>query len=237
MNCLLKLIIKKVNMENRTLGLIGEESLNKIKNAKVLLVGVGGVGGYVAEMLARTMIKKIIIVDGDKVEDSNRNRQLVALKSTLGQFKVDVLEKRLKDINPDLEIIKYNINFNEKTKDEIFLNDFDYVIDAIDSVKDKIILIKTSKENNKYIISSMGSGNRYKVQTYKIVDIYDTSYDKLAKKVRHELKKINIKSLDVCISTFQQDIISKNVFSISYNPAIMGCTIAGSLIEKIMKDN
>lgn len=224
-------------MEERTLGLIGEESFNKIKLAKVLLVGVGGVGGYIAEILTRTMIKKLIIVDGDQVEDSNRNRQIVALKSTIGQYKVDVLEKRLKDINPDIEIIKYNIRFNEQTKDLIFSNDFDYVVDAIDSLKDKVLLIKTAIDKNKYIISSMGAGNRYKVQTYKITDIYKTSYDKLARRVRQELKKLNVKKLDVCIAQDPQDIVSKTTFSIAYNPAIMGCSIAGHLIEKIIKYN
>ncbi len=222
-------------MEERTVGLIGEESFAKIKEAKVLLVGVGGVGGYVAEILTRTMIKKLIIVDGDTVVDSNRNRQIVALKSTVGEYKVDVLEKRLKDINPDIEIVKYNIRFNEETKDEIFSNDFDYIVDAIDSTKDKVLLIKTAKEKGIYILSAMGAGNRFKTQSYSIKDIYKTNYDKLAKKLRYELKRVGVKSLDVCIANDPLDIISKTTYSISYNPAIMGCTIAGKLVEKIIK--
>ncbi len=222
-------------MENRTLSLLGEDSFNKLKTAKVLIVGIGGVGGYVAEILARSFVGKIIIVDGDVVELSNCNRQLVALRSTLGQFKVDVLEKRMKDINPECEVKKYNIRFNKSTQDEIFKEDFDYIVDAIDSVNDKVALILKAKRESKYIISAMGAGNRIDLNKFVIEDIYKTSNDRLARKLRGLLRKESVENLDVCYSRDIPDVVSSRTLSIAHNPACMGITIAAHVINLIIK--
>ena len=145
---------------SRTKLLIGEEGINKLKNSRVIVFGIGGVGGYTVEALARCGVGAIDIVDNDKVASSNINRQIIALNSTVEQYKVDVAQKRLLDINPDIKINKYKIFYTPETKDEIDFSGYDYIIDAIDTVAGKISIIEQAKKYNIPVISSMGAGNK-----------------------------------------------------------------------------
>ena len=146
----------------RTRTLIGDNAIEKLKKSRVIVFGIGGVGGYTVEALVRSGIGEIDIVDNDKVSISNLNRQIVALNSTIGEYKVDVMKKRALDINPDLKINTYKLFFDEKTKAEIDFLKYDYIVDAIDSVKSKLLLIELAKKDKIPIISSMGTGNKEK---------------------------------------------------------------------------
>lgn len=222
---------------SRTIKLIGEQGYEKLRNASVLVVGVGGVGGYAVEMLARCGVGRLTLVDGDRVDITNINRQIIALSDTVGSYKTDAFAKRLTLINPDIELNLYNIRYNEETSQEILRDSYDYIVDAIDSLKDKIHLIQSAKELNVPIISAMGAGNRAEFGDFEIVDIYNTSGDRLAKKLRKELKNRGVKSLD-CVFT---DIIPQKsedyiVGSIAYMPAMAGIKLASYVIDRLLSD-
>ena len=222
-----------MSMFERTELLLGSEALEKLNKASVIVFGVGGVGGYVCEMLARTGVKNITIVDGDKVESSNINRQIIATHSTIGKYKVNVMKERLLDINPNIKIISLQMRYNENTQNEFILNNYDYIVDAIDSVVDKILLIKNAKEVNANIISSMGAGNRSGIPNFEICDIFKTSYDNLAKKIRQNLREIGVTSLMVCY-TKEPAIKRTPVASVGYYPSVCGITIASFIINKLI---
>lgn len=222
---------------SRTIKLIGEQRYEKLRNASVLVVGVGGVGGYAVEMLARCGVGRLTLVDGDRVDITNINRQIIALSDTVGSYKTDAFAKRLVLINPDIELKLYNIRYNEDTSQEILRDSYDYIVDAIDSLKDKIHLIQSAKELNVPIVSAMGAGNRAEFGDFEIVDIYNTSGDRLAKKLRKELKNRGVKSLD-CVFT---DIIPQKsedniVGSIAYMPAMAGIKLASYVIDRLLSD-
>ncbi len=223
-------------MDNsRTEILIGEENLLKLKAKHVTIVGTGGVGGYATVMLARAGIEKFTIIDFDEVSSSNVNRQIVAYSSTIGQKKVDVLQKMLKDINHDIEVKIFPLRLTSENINDL-IGQTDIVIDAIDSVKDKIELIAYCKKNNINIISAMGAGNRFDIPNFKLIDIFSTSNDGLAKVVRKGLRERNIKSLEVVISSSKGEKIDGGVIgSISYYPAMSGCFIASVVINKIIE--
>jgi len=223
-----------MSMFERTELLLGSEALEKLSKASVIVFGIGGVGGYVCEMLARTGVKSITIVDGDKVESSNINRQIIATHSTIGKYKVDVMKERLLDINADINVTALKKRYNEVTQGEFLLKNYDYVVDAIDSVSDKILLIKNAKEVNANIISSMGAGNRSGIPNFEICDIFKTSYDNLAKKIRQNLREIGVNSLMVCY-TKEPAIKHKPVASVSYYPSVCGITIASFVINKLIQ--
>lgn len=177
----------------REITLIGDASFKKLNNSKICLAGVGGVGSYVAEALVRSGIGKIILIDYDKIEISNINRQLHALNSTVGQYKVEAMKARLLDINPELNIQIYK----EKINDDFLYNSIDdqgitYIIDAIDDVQGKISLIKFAKMKNIPVISCMGTANKIDNKTFKVVDISKTNVCPLARKMRYSLKKEGI---------------------------------------------
>lgn len=220
----------------RTELLVGSSAMDKLHNANILIVGVGGVGGYCVEMLVRSGIGHITIVDGDVIDDSNINRQIIALKSTVGKYKVDVFRDRLLDINPDLDITSKAIRYNEITSDDILSGGFDYVVDAIDSVPDKLHLIVTAKCLGMNIISAMGAGNRFELGDFKILDIYKTTGDRLARKMRKLLRDAGVQSLDVCctdVPTLQS--VSDTVGSIAYLPPLSGAKMAGLVINNLIK--
>lgn len=221
-----------MNQFDRNIKLIGETAQNQLSAKNILIVGIGGVGGYAFEMLVRAGIGNFTIVDGDAVDITNLNRQIIALHSSLGQPKVEAAYNRAKDINPAANIKKLNMRFNENTS-EIILQAFDYVIDAIDSVKDKVLLIIRSKQKNIPIISALGAGNRINCD-FAVGDIYDTRYDGLAKAVRKKLKENNIGSLKVVSSHTPPLKVEGVPASISYSPAIMGCMIANEVIKDIL---
>ena len=184
----------------RTSLLYGKENIDKLQNKHVAIFGVGGVGGYVVESLIRSGIGHISIFDNDVVSITNINRQIIALYSTIGQYKVDVLKKRILDINPNCEVHAYKMFVDENNINDIDFSQFDYVVDAIDTVKSKIAIIKKCHDENIKILSSMGAGNKNNPMGFIISDINQTEYDPLAKAIRQKLRKINIKHLKVCYS-------------------------------------
>ncbi len=180
--------------------LIGEENLNKLHASKVLIFGVGGVGGYVCEALARSGIGSMTLVDHDTVSVSNINRQIIALHSTVGQYKVDVMKQRILDINPNCEVEVKKMFFLPENEDEFNFEEYDYIIDCIDTVTAKLHIIEKAKSLNIDVISSMGAGNRLDPTQIFVTDISKTQDDKLAKVVRTELRKRGINHCKVVMS-------------------------------------
>jgi len=181
----------------RTELLLGKEGMIKLKNSTVAVFGIGGVGSFACEALVRSGLGKIILVDYDIIDISNINRQIHATSSTVGLPKVEVMKKRLLEINPELDIEVYQEKYNDETREKLISTDYDYVIDAIDMITSKIDLITTCKEKNIPIISSMGAGNKLNPTLLEVGDIYSTHTCPLAKVMRRELKRRNIKELKV----------------------------------------
>ena len=217
----------------RTEKLIGKENMEKLKNANVIVFGVGGVGGYAVEALVRAGISKITVVDNDSVSESNINRQIIALHSTVGKLKTDVIEKRILDINPCAQVTKLPIFFDENT--EIDFKKYDFIVDCIDSVNSKVHLIKCAKENNVKIISALGTGNKICPEMLEIKDIKDTSYCPLARKVRNLLKKEGIYSLPCVYSKEEVKKCEGVPASISFVPSTAGLLIASYVIRELIK--
>lgn len=188
------------NQFSRTELLLGKDKMNRIYNARIAVFGVGGVGGYVVEALVRSGLSEIDIIDNDKVAFSNLNRQIIATHKTIGMDKVDVMEERIHDINPDCIVHKHKMFYLPETKDQFDFTKYDYVVDAIDTVSGKIGLVMQAKEAGVPIISSMGAGNKLHPEMFEISDIYKTSVCPLAKVMRRELKKRGVKKLKVVYS-------------------------------------
>ncbi|MDE6968147.1 MAG: ThiF family adenylyltransferase [Clostridia bacterium] len=221
---------------DRTKLLINEEKFTKLQNSNILIVGVGGVGGYALEVLTRAGIGNFTIVDGDKVDITNINRQIIATHSTIGKCKVDVFTERMKDINPNVNIRTLNIRFNTDSCDLIFDRSYDYIIDAIDSVQDKLLLILTANQKNIDIISAMGAGNKTELVDFQIMDIFKTTNDKLAKKMRKLLKDNGIKHLNVVSNNaIPEQIEGNTIGSISYMPPLAGIKLGGYVINQLIK--
>lgn len=225
------------NFLDRQISLIGKDNNEKIVETKIALFGVGGVGSYVLEMFLRNGIRNILLCDFDTVDETNINRQLVAYNDTIGKKKVDVAKNRAKRINEKVEMITYDEKVSE---DNIYymLKDFnpDYIIDCIDDVDAKITIMKYAYENNIKCISSMGAGNRTRVDMIEVTDIFKTTYCPLAKKIRKVLKKENIKKQLVVYSK-EQPKISKKVTSIAEVPAVFGINIAAYVFNDILSNN
>lgn len=229
------------NEFSRTQTLIGLDNMNKLKNSKVIVFGVGGVGGYVIEALTRCGLKQIDIVDFDKVSITNLNRQIIALHSTIGKLKIDVMKERMLDINPDIIVNSYPLYLDNTNIETFNLSQYDYVIDAIDSVTSKLLLIEYCHLNNINIISSMGTGNKLDPSLFKISDISKTSVCPLAKVIRYELRKRGINHLKVLYSTenpIKHFVEGENKLapsSISYVPSSAGLLIASEVINDLIK--
>ena len=221
----------------RRLELLIGDNINKLHNAKVIIFGVGGVGGYAAEMLVRSGVVNLTIVDYDCVDVSNKNRQIIALDSTIGKPKVEVLKNRLMDINTETNIIAINDKLLKDNVEFFNLKDYDYIIDAIDMVSSKVALIEYANMHNIPIISAMGAGNRIGIPECVIGDIYETSNDGLAKVLRHNLRKLGINHHQVVY--FKNKSISvtdnKTIGSIAYFPAISGTMLSAKVIEDLIK--
>ena len=185
---------------SRTRLLIGDKALEKLKNSRVAVFGVGGVGGFVCEALVRSGIGALDLIDNDTVCLSNLNRQIIATRKTIGQYKVDVMKERILDINPEVKVVTHKCFFLPENADEIPFREYDYVVDAIDTVAAKIAIVMTCDELNIPLISSMGTGNKLDPTRLQISDIYKTSVCPLARVMRHELKKRGIKKLKVLYS-------------------------------------
>lgn len=232
-------------MQNiRTQMILGEDALLKLYNSHILIVGLGGVGGYSLEALVRSGVGAITICDHDTVSLSNINRQLCALHSTIGEYKVDVLYKRALDINPNLEIRAFKKYYTKDNREEILDIKYDYIIDAIDSVTSKIDLIKSANDKKIPIISAMGTGNKLDPSKFEICDISKTSVCPLARVMRKELKKREIYkhkvlfSKEIPLKPIQLDDIPQgkgNVpGSISFVPSVAGLMISGYVINEIV---
>lgn len=186
---------------SRTELLIGEEGLNRLQGAKVAVFGVGGVGGYAAEALARSGIGHFLLVDNDVVSESNLNRQIIALRSTVGQYKTKVMKARIADICPETEVETRECFFLPENEDLFDFGNYDYVVDAIDTVSGKIALAERCHEAGTRIISAMGAGNKMDPTKFTVTDIYRTEVCPLARVMRRELKKRGIPALKVVYST------------------------------------
>ncbi len=227
----------------RTGLLIGEEGMNKLSRACVAIFGIGGVGGYVTEALARCNVGSLVLIDNDVVSLSNINRQIIALHSTVGQYKTEVMKNRILDINPEAKVTTYNC-FYLPENDEIDFTQFDYVIDCIDTVAAKIALVLKCQELGIPIIASMGTGNKLNPSKLEITDIYKTSVCPLAKVMRHELKKRHVKKLKVCYSTEYPIKVSAPTEgtnrrsipgSTSFVPSSAGLLIASEVVRDLTK--
>jgi tRNA A37 threonylcarbamoyladenosine dehydratase len=229
---------------SRTELLIGSEALNILKNKKVAICGVGGVGSFVAEGLIRSNIGRFVLVDNDTVCLTNINRQIHATYKTVGRPKVEVMRERMLDINPDAEVAAIRQFITYDNVDGIISDDLDYVVDAVDTVSAKIALVLACKQKNIPIVSCMGAGNKLDPTTFKIADIYETSICPLAKVMRNELKKRGVSSLKVLYSVEQpikpqgtiEEQSSKRQIpgSISFVPSVAGLIIAGEVIKDLI---
>ena len=189
-----------LNQFSRTELLIGAEGMERLKNSRVAVFGVGGVGGYAVEGLARSGIGELDLIDDDKVCLTNINRQIIATRSTIGQYKVDVAAARVNDINPECKVKTYQTFYLPETADQFDFTEYDYVVDAIDTVTGKLQLIEQAKKAGTPIISSMGAGNKLDSTAFMVADIYETSVCPLAKVMRRECRKRGIEALKVVYS-------------------------------------
>ena len=189
-----------LNQFSRTRLIFGIEAMEKLSQARVAVFGIGGVGSYTAEALVRSGIGAIDLIDGDRICLTNLNRQLFATRDTVGQHKVDVAEKRIRSINPDCKVITHKTFYMPDTKDLFDFTEYDYIVDAIDTVKGKLELVMNSKASETPIISSMGAGNKVNAAAFEVADIYETSVCPLARVMRYECRKRGIDSLKVVYS-------------------------------------
>ena len=223
------------NQFSRTQLIFGAENMDKLQKSRVAVFGVGGVGGYTVEALARSGVGILDLIDNDKVCLSNINRQIIATRSTVGKYKVDVAKERIHDINPDAKVNIYKTFYLPETKDQFHFEDYDYVVDAIDTVTGKIQLVLQAQEAGTPIISSMGAGNKINPSQFEVADIYKTSVCPLAKVMRRELKKRGVKKLKVVYSKEKpiknsEDVPGSNAFV----PSTVGLIIASEVIKDIL---
>ncbi len=243
---------------SRTQLVFGKEAMDKLKGARVAVFGIGGVGGYTVEALARSGVGAIDIIDDDKVCLTNINRQIIATRKTVGKYKVDVAKERIEDINPDCKVTAFKTFYMPETADQFDFTQYDYVVDAIDTVTGKIALIENAKKAGTPIISSMGAGNKVDPTAFEVTDIYKTSVCPLAKVMRYELKRRGIRKLkvvyskekpippidDMAISCRQHCICPPGTArkctqrrqvpgSTAFVPSVVGLIIAGEVIKDI----
>lgn len=221
--------------KSRTQALIGKNNVEKIASKRVTIVGVGGVGGYVATLLARAGVEKMRIIDFDTVSPSNFNRQVVAVKGNEGRLKVEALKDIILSINEDIEVDSVPQKLDKDNVSSLLENS-DIVVDAIDIVKDKVALIIYCKKHNINVISAMGAGNRYDQPNFYLTDIYKTHDDGLAKVIRKALREEGVKNLDVVTCDSKPEKVEGVIGSISYYPAVCGAVIASAVVNKIIKE-
>lgn len=239
-------MIEQEKWNARTMHLIGYDGVCRLENARVLVVGVGGVGGYAAEMLVRAGVGYIAIVDADEVSVSNINRQLVAMHSTIGQLKTELYKKRFKEISPNIEVTALSLFLSSENVDEIVENNYDYVIDAIDTIAPKMALITYCLKHKIPIISSMGAGGRIDPSKVQYADVWETREDGLARVIRQRLKKLGVKSsLKVVYSSetpiknsiiqLEEDNKRSSFGTLATIPSIFGIYLANYVIREIVK--
>lgn len=219
----------------RTAQLLGIENVEKLFDKHVIVFGVGGVGGYVVEALARSGVGKISIVDNDFVNESNINRQIIALHSTVGMQKVEVLKNRILDINPECQVFVHNQFFLPENSKDFDFSIYDYVVDAVDTVTAKLEIIKKSKESIVPVISSMGTGNKLNPMGFKVSDISKTKVCPLARVMRNELKKRGISKVKCVYSEENPVIQTQTPASVAFVPSVAGLLIASEVIKDLVK--
>lgn len=230
------------NQFSRTEILLGKDGLDKLAKAKVAVFGVGGVGSFVVEGLARCGIGSLVLIDSDKIDVTNLNRQIHATHETIGEYKVEVMKKRVLSINPKIDVSIYKEFYTNNNTEELIKKDYDYIVDAIDSVTSKIDLIVNAKKMNISIISSMGAANRLDPTKLEITSIYKTTQCPLAKTVRKELRKKGIDDLKVVFSTEKvvKDLHieegGSRLGSVSFVPSVAGMIIASEVVKDIIKN-
>ncbi len=248
-----------INQFSRAELLLGEVGIQKLKNATVAVFGIGGVGGYVVEALARTGIGGFVLVDNDKVSLTNLNRQIIATHSTIGQYKVDVMRERILDINPEAKVEVHKCFYLPENADAFTFTDYDYIVDAVDTVTAKLEIVTRAQEAGVPVISAMGAGNKLDATRFEVADIYETKECPLAKIMRRECKKRGIKKLKVVYSrekarkpqqTIEKSCETKNACSqefegeqagrrsipgsVAYVPSVAGLIIAGEVIKDLV---
>ena len=249
-----------LNQFSRTQLLIGKDGMSKLADSRVAVFGIGGVGGYVCEALVRSGVYKFDLIDDDKVCLTNLNRQIIATRKTVGKYKAEVMAERMLEINPEADIRIHKCFFLPDNADDFPFDEYDYVIDAVDTVTAKLELIMRCKEKNVPVISAMGAGNKLDAGRMKIADIYETSVCPLARVMRHELRKRGVKKLKVVYSD-EQPIRPLEDMSIScrshcicppgaqhkcterrdipgstaFVPAVAGLLIAGEVVRDICR--
>lgn len=249
-----------LNRFSRTELLLGKDGMEKLSNARVAVFGIGGVGGYTVEALARSGVGCIDLIDDDKVCLTNINRQIIADTATVGKYKVDVMEERIHNINPKCKVNTYKCFYLPETRDRFDFSQYSYVVDAVDTVTAKIELVMQAKEYNVPIISCMGAGNKLNPADFSVTDIYKTSIDPLARVMRRELKKRGVKKLKVvyskekAIKPLEDMSISCKAHcicppgaerkctdrraipgSVAFVPAVAGLIISGEVIKDLLK--
>lgn len=228
---------------SRTQMLFGKEAMQKLKQSKVAVFGVGGVGGYAVEALARSGIGALDLIDNDKVSLTNLNRQILATHSSMGKFKVDVAKERIHDIDPSIRVNACKCFFMPETAEQFDFSQYDHIIDAIDTVTGKLEIIRRAKALGVPVISSMGAGNKLDPTAFKVADIYETKVCPLAKVMRYELKRLGVKDLKVVYSEekpvkpFESEEISQRNIpgSNAFVPSVVGLIIAGEVIKDIVR--
>lgn len=233
------------NRFSRTEMLLGAVAMERLRRARVAVFGVGGVGGYVVEALARSGVGALDLIDNDTVNLTNINRQIIALQSTVGRYKVDVAKERALEINPDILVNAYRTFYLPENAGEFQFEDYDYVVDAIDTVTGKLMLAEQAKAAGTPIISSMGAGNKLDPTGFKVADVYATKVCPLAKVMRRELKKRGIDSLKVVYS--EEEALTPQVNewsesgrratpgSVAFVPSVVGLIIAGEVVKDLCK--
>lgn len=248
-----------LNQFSRTQLVFGKEAMERLASSRVAVFGIGGVGGYTVEALARSGVGKLDLIDNDKVCLTNINRQIIATQKTVGKYKVDVAQERIHEINPDCEVHTHKIFYMPDTKDEFDFTQYDYIVDAIDTVKGKLELVMNAKAADTPIISSMGAGNKVNATAFEVADIYQTSVCPLARVMRIECRKRGIKKLkvvyskekpirsdeDMAISYRQQCINSDTEVnsvrrrdipgSTAFVPSVAGLIIAGEVVKDLTR--
>lgn len=221
-------------MFSRCIDLIGESNFNKIQNTNVLIIGIGGVGGYALESLVRSGVNYITVVDYDVVDESNLNRQIISDINNIGLKKTDVALKRAKSINPNININAINKKVTEDNIDEIINNNYDYIIDACDTTIVKFLLMKKRDVYKYKLISSMGTAKKINPTKLSITTLDKTSYDPLAKKLRYMLRKDGIKGKFVVVSSTEEIIETENLGSLIFVPAYAGILLANYVITDLI---
>lgn len=246
---------------SRTELLLGKEAMDRLKNVRVAVFGIGGVGGYVCEALVRTGVGAFDLIDDDKVCLTNLNRQIIATRKTVGKYKTEVMKERMLEINPDVKVEIHDCFFLPENAKDFPFEEYDYIVDAVDTVTAKIALVMKAKEMDIPIISSMGAGNKLDASKFEVADIYKTSVCPLAKVMRRELKKRGVKKLkvvysreepikpveDMAISCRSNCICPPGAKhkcterwaipgSVAFVPSVVGLIIAGEVVKDLVKD-